>query len=141
MTKGPGITRTTRTGSCLVATRAALSECVDCAETARPILTAQRPLTRLLAPWELLAARCTCPWCRWEALAAAQRRAREPRILAVSHESPPTPLPPWIMAAFERPSLREMAHAAQRVIPRLMGPAWWLRPSAPRQLPTDGSTP
>ena len=128
------ITRVMRVGECQVRLRGACA-CRDVGGTAEgaPVaVTASCPGTRLLEAWERVPPRCDCPWCRWEALVMAQRRALASRIVSPAQSGDAVPLPAGIMAAFARPALPELTRVAPQVIARLMGPSWWVRPSRPR---------
>lgn len=131
------ITPVMRRGSCLAQARV----CESCDGTAVipggecgcAVLSAAVPTTRLLEPWELPPTRCTCPWCRWASIVAEQRRAREPQIESFDAAQNLRAWPDSLWVFYERPDLREIPAAARRVIPLLMGPSWWLRPTVPRR--------
>lgn len=138
------ITGVIRRGSCLEQARV----CADCNgdDAARAgacgcaVLSAALPTTRLLESWELKPTRCTCPWCRWASIVVEQRRAREPRIESFNAAQNVRAWPDALWVFYERPDLRGLPAAARRVIPLLMGPSWWLRPTVPRRF-NDGEGP
>lgn len=135
-TTDPRITRVERVGECRVRLRVRCECLVGQGSTEhRPrVVTSTCPGTRLLEPWELTPAGCTCPWCRWISIVAEQRRAREPRISSSERGQDVRVWPDSLWRFYERPDLRELPAAARRVIPLLMGPSWWLRPTVPRRL-------